>query len=258
MSQYTTEVRYICERAAGLNASAPANEVDNIISAAWNSIFYTRCTFFDESYRAVLCKKILKHYYTREIGAESAGLWKLWMNTKLEEIMPYYNQLYQSALLEFNPLYNTSLTKSSTRTVNKEDENSTEITSNETGTEEIDGTASGSSTGTTAGTSLYSDTPQGSISGLDTGTYLTNATKNSGSTSDSSSSSNSTDRETSSSLTRSEDRAGSEDTTETYSETIAGNSGQNNSESLLKFRETLINIDMMVIDEFKDLFFNLW
>ena len=48
-------------------------------------------------------------------------------------------------------------------------------------------------------------------------------------------------------------------TTEDYIETITGKQGTENFSSLLnKFRETFLNIDMQVIDEFSDLFFGLW
>ena len=104
MSKYTTEVRFICETKAGLDESKGAGNVDNILTNSWDKIFTTNCTFFDNNYRSVLCKKILKHYYLREIAAETVGVWLLWMNTKLEEIMPYYNQLYESALIEYDPL----------------------------------------------------------------------------------------------------------------------------------------------------------
>ena len=99
MSKYTTEVRYICEQKSGLEESKGFNSVDGVIGKSWDKIFTSKVNFFDEDYRQVICKKILKHYYMREIGCETVGLWMLWMNTRLEEIMPYYNQLYESAML---------------------------------------------------------------------------------------------------------------------------------------------------------------
>ena len=92
LSKYTTEVRYICETDSGLDESVGFNSVDEVISKSWNKIFTSKVPFFDEDYRKILCCKILKHYYLREICSETVGLWKLWVNTKLEEIMPYYNQ----------------------------------------------------------------------------------------------------------------------------------------------------------------------
>ena len=109
VSKYTTEVRYICEVAAGLDESKGFSDVDEIIEAAIPSVFSFDFPIFDENYREVICTKILRHYYTREIGLETVGLWKLKMQTKLNEIMPFYNQLYESQLLKFNPLYDVDL-----------------------------------------------------------------------------------------------------------------------------------------------------
>lgn len=49
---------------------------------------------FDDKYRKDLQGKILLHYYTREICEETFGLWKLRLISKLNDIMPYYNQMY--------------------------------------------------------------------------------------------------------------------------------------------------------------------
>jgi len=47
--------------------------------------------------------------------------------------------------------------------------------------------------------------------------------------------------------------------TENYLETIVGKQGTESYSSLLsKYRETFLNIDMQVINEFNDLFFGLW
>ena len=119
VSKYTTEVRFICESKSGLAESKGCDNVDEVLENSWNKIFTTNCTFFDETYRSVLCKKILKHYYLREICSETVGIWKLWMNTKLEEIMPYYNQLYESAKIEFNPMHDVNLTREHKRTENE-------------------------------------------------------------------------------------------------------------------------------------------
>ena len=112
MAKYTTLVRSICEAKGGFDEEMGASHVDTVIGVAWNDIFTTQCHFFDETYRPVLCKKILKHYYMKEIGYETVGLWQMAMNRKLEEIMPYYNKLYESELIEFNPMYNMDLEKS--------------------------------------------------------------------------------------------------------------------------------------------------
>lgn len=56
-----------------------------------------------------LCRKILHKYWFNQIGSETPERFKHYLNQQLEEIMPYYNQLYASELLKFNPLLNHAL-----------------------------------------------------------------------------------------------------------------------------------------------------
>ena len=227
MSKYTTQVRFICESKSGLEVSGGSGDVDNIIANSWNKIFTSKAPFFDEEYRSVLCQKILKHYYLREICCETVGIWTLWMNTRLEEIMPYYNQLYESAKIDFNPMHDVNLTREHKRTEN----------------EKTDGNLTSTNNSTNNSKELYSDTPQGSITNLENSAYLTNATI--------------TENETNSNSDST--TTNNVNTTEDYIETITGKQGTENFSSLLnKFRETFLNIDMQVIDEFSDLFFGLW
>lgn len=110
MSKYTTEVRFICENIAGLGTSTGYNGIDIILEKAAPQIFSFNFPIFDEEYRLPLEKKILKHYYTSEIGLETVGLWRTFLDARMNEIMPYYNQLYQSQLLSFDPLNDVNLT----------------------------------------------------------------------------------------------------------------------------------------------------
>ena len=111
MSKYTTEVRYICETAIGLEESAGYTNVNDILEQCWNKIFNFDFPIFDENYRRTLCIKILKHFYTREIGEETVGLWKLRLDAKMNEIMPYYNKLYEAWAEDFNVLDDTNITR---------------------------------------------------------------------------------------------------------------------------------------------------
>ena len=196
MSKYTTEVRYICEHFSGLTESVGYNDVEQVIKNCLPKVFDFNFPIFDESYRTVLETKILRHYYTREIGLETVGLWKLKLNTKLNEIMPFYNQLYKSELIEFNPLYDVELTRErkiegtgTKDTENGESRNgenhadtsqSSTNNINENGVDNgtVNGTADGTQNQNTSGsgTNMYSDTPQGAITDLQAGKYLTNAT----------------------------------------------------------------------------------
>lgn len=110
MSKYTTEVRFICEESAGLVHSEGYSSIDSVLDKARDKVFDFYFPIFDENYRTTLENKILKHYYTREIGFETVGLWKHFLDVRMNEIMPYYNQLYTSELIKFNPMYDVDLT----------------------------------------------------------------------------------------------------------------------------------------------------
>lgn len=107
MAGYTTEVRTICEEIAG--ESCDYSSTDEIIATAAPRIF-GNYPIFDETHRATLNEKILRHYFFREIGVETVGLWKMLLNTRMREIMPYYNKLYESESLRFNPLWDIDRT----------------------------------------------------------------------------------------------------------------------------------------------------
>ena len=109
MSKFTTEVRFICEVANGMTNSEGYSSTKQIIQTAAPSVFNFDFPIFDEAYRLPLEVKILRHYYTREISEETVGLWKLRLEDRMNEIMPYYNKLYESELLKFNPFYDVDL-----------------------------------------------------------------------------------------------------------------------------------------------------
>ena len=202
MSKYTSEVRFICESLTGHEESSGYDGIDEIIEQAIPLIFSFDFPIFDENYREVLCTKILRHYYTREIGLETYGLWKLKLQTKLNEIMPYYNKLYESELLKFNPLYDVNMTtvnsgsktgestnignNENKRTSNRQDKLSAVQTDEDSRTNTLSGSNTEESDSLTAGNNvnrdMYSDTPQGALTGVESGNYLTNARKVTGET----------------------------------------------------------------------------
>ena len=51
MSKYMTEVRFICEQAAGKTESTGLSDVNDVISAAWSEIF-ENFPIYEESHRA--------------------------------------------------------------------------------------------------------------------------------------------------------------------------------------------------------------
>lgn len=250
MSKYTTEVRFICETASGLGESKGYADVDTIITNAIPKIFTFTFPIFDENYRTVLEKKILKHFYTREICEETVGLWKLRLDAKLNEIMPYYNKLYKSELLEFNPLYTANLTRKKKTNYDSNRNTSNNGTVNSTSNSK----GSGSGTNSNVGLDLYSDTPQGSLTNVENETYLTNVRK----TTDTGNSSSTTSNSTTGNVTNSDTGTDALNSTEDYLETVIGFEGSSASDLLIKYRDTFLNIDMMVIGDLETLFFQLW
>lgn len=298
MSKYTTEVRFLCETEAGLTESAGFNDVFNVIMTAAPKIFNFTWPIFDENYRLPLEIKILRHFYTREICEETVGLWKLRLNDRLNMIMPYYNQLYESELIKFNPLYDVDLLKEhegqshGSHSAEKDsrqgtvETKNTETSSSYENKEDVHGVTvaneDSNNSGETTHWNLYSDTPQGGINGItndldsvSNNTYLTNARKetdentgnNSSVTTGSSqdktagegSQAQSSEEVLASNITGSDKEKRTVTNLDEYTEHITGKQGSGSySKMLLEFRKTFLNIDQMIMDELNDLFFGLW
>lgn len=227
MSQYTTEVRFICEEIAGLTESVGCTDIEDVIDKSWEKIFGTDFPIFDEEYREHLCKKILQHYYTREIAYETPSLWMFKLRVRMNEIMPYYNQMYNSAQLQFDPF------KDFEYSISHEGENSS--------TDSNEYSESGSNTSNNI--NKYSETPQNGLQGVLNGEYLTTASvdDNTGTTSRTSNSENAASHNNK------------------WNELLSGKrNGESYSKLLQEYRNTFVNVDLDIINSLSDLFFNLW
>lgn len=243
MSKYTTEVRFICETLAGIAEQGDYSSINEVIGKAREKIFDFDYPIFDENYRNTLENKILLHYYTQEIGQETYGLWKLRLQAKLNEIMPYYNQLYKSELLEFNPLVDVELETQRTQSGGSKSSGSNSA--------ESQGTSYNDANAELINYGLFSDTPQGGLDGVDSETYLSSANKVKNT---------STNSNTGGSTGKNSGSYNSEiNNTDQYIEHIKGkNGGENYAKKLADFRKTFLNIDMQVIRDLRELFMYLW
>lgn len=306
MSMYTTELRYICETLAGKECSTGLNEVSGIIEKARSQIFSFDYPIYDTAYKSVLETKILRHYYTCEIGQETYGLWKLMLESTMNDIMPYYNLLYKSAQIEFDPMSNIHYIVTHTgsgeenRTGNESASNLNTRTSTNEGKSKSTTTVEGQTNSTDNRTrnlttndtdnttiadkkvDLYSDTPQNGLTDVEAGKYLTNARIDTGNGSTdrtysrteggtdnhtvygSNSSTTGVDGTTSGNssvmdnVSSSNESSSTAKSTDEYVNKYSGWNGGSYSSELLKYRETLMNIDLMIIQELKTLFFGLW
>lgn len=87
-----------------------------------------------------LARKIVDHYYMRELGQETIGLWKHYVKVTMQELMEEYLPLIYSSAIQYDPLVNVDYTETFSRTANN--------------------TGSANS----SGLGVASDTPQGQIS----------------------------------------------------------------------------------------------
>ena len=174
-------------------------ELRNVVK---DSDIFDRCDPFpiwDEKHRGELEKKIIEHYYFRQIGFETVGRFIFMLNVRLREIMPRYNKIYLTTQYKYNPIENYNM--------------------------EEQGTDNRKANGETLG--KYSETPQGAVNNLIEGKYLTNATHG-------------TDK------TEGEEK---------HYFTRHGNIGVTTTQQMIEQeRKITIDLDLMIIDDLKDLF----
>ena len=200
----------------------------------------THYPIFDENYRDTLNNNILNHYYENEIGFETASLFRFYLNQKLNEIMPKYNELYkaQKILIDNNLLLNNvNLTETLSGHNTKQDTNNTTTTTSST--------SQSINNGTSNNKNLFQDTPQGQISNteIDNQTWATNLTLDSNTTNNT--------------INDSSNASGSG--TNSYLKTIIGNNGGKfNIDVLNDIKNNLMNIDLMIINELNDLFMGIF
>jgi hypothetical protein len=188
-----------------------------------NNIGLSNYPIFDAAYRETLNKKIIRHYYNREIGHETVELFVYQMETKMNEIMPLYNQHYKLSLLEVDPLSTISM------------KSLTEMDSTATN----NGSSASNSTSGAKSRAVASETPQTQLApDQDYATALQDNVSDSAATS-----------------TATEDATAVQNGTN--DNTVTGYQGHA-PELVLRARQALVNVDMLVIDELKELFMLIW
>nr|DAR18431.1 MAG TPA: Lower collar protein [Caudoviricetes sp.] len=211
MSNYTVELRKIDEKL-----------IDDALS---------HYTIFSEDYRSTLNSKIKTHFWFNEIGHETIDIFLFQLKVKMNEIMPYYNQMYEAELVKRDPFLTVRMTS----------KNSSSGTTSAT----TESSEHGSSTSSTDAKSraVQSETPQVMLSG--NGDYATGAAD----------STSLTGVKSSSEGTGSQSSTSSSDGTGTASQ--EGFSGS--MASLIQaHRDAIVNIDMMVIAQLEPLFMLVW
>lgn len=176
-------------------------------------------------------EKFFQHFMFYEIGFDNINIFKQHLISTLNDIYPKYKQLYETEIrcqnIDF--MLNKDLKESYIRKLNGESEGNSQATS------------TSDNTSNSNDLSIANDTPQNKVDDLDK--YMTSASKsNSNSTNNSTSNANNTIKNKS-------------NNTEEYELISQGNIGVTSSAELLeKWRNVLINIDLMIFKELENLF----
>lgn len=177
-----------------------------------------------------LAKRIVDHYWMREIGLETPALFQHHAKILMQELMEDKAPLIYSASIKFDPLVNVDYSE----TFEAERANEGHATSN------------GTSTGNTSGLTVSSDTPQGQV---------TKANILAGNYASSTGASEAEDHSTTSGSSTTNDNG-----TESYIKKIKGNSGVSATAQalILQYRNTIRAIDKEIIEECNVLFMGLY
>ena len=177
-----------------------------------------------------LAKKIVDHYFMREIGFETPALFKHYAMVTIQEIMEEKLPLIYSSSIKYDPLVNVDYTEKFERSLEGSANNSGESSSNSS----------------SDSLNINNNTPQTRISkqNLDDGIYASSVNQNESSINDKTTTSNN----------------GFSSSNENYIKNIKGNSGVSATAQKMieQYRENIIAIDRDIINELNTLFMGLY
>lgn len=181
-----------------------------------------------------LAKKIVDHYFMREIGFETPALFKHYAMVTMQEIMEEKLPLIYSSSIKYDPLINVDYTE----TFEREQE----------GTASNNGESNSNSNSNSESLNINNSTPQTRITkqDLETGAYANNVSQ-------SDNNSNINDKTT----TKND---GSSKSNESYKKQVKGNSGVSATAQKMieQYRQNIIAIDRDIIQELNTLFMGLY
>ena len=177
-----------------------------------------------------LAKKIVDHYFMREIGFETPALFKHYAMVTMQEIMEEKLPLIYSSSIKYDPLVNVDYTEKFERSLEGSANNSGESSSNSSSNS----------------LNINNNTPQTRISkqNLDDGIYASSVNQNESSINDRTTTSNN----------------GSSSSNENYIKNVKGNSGVSATAQKMieQYRQNIIAIDRDIINELNSLFMGLY
>lgn len=234
----------------------------------------------EEIMRENLSRAIVRHYLMREIGCETFELWKIMVETRLREIMPYYQELYKTTLfdLDLNNPYHLITTHNQNEYAKRDIDRSGDNTSNGTDDVKENGeTNYGKNTDTkdemggesnTDTSNSHSDFPQASY---EQGDYVTWSEKGNSHSNESSetkgtikeSGKDTVNRKSERSLsTKLEWKDTSKDINDVIMDYIHDVKGHTSNtevlEAIKQWRALILNINLQIINDISDLFMRIY
>lgn len=224
MSKYTFELRRVIDffDRATVEGWFKDYELTDFLTQDEIDVINARGTWSKDK----LAKKIVDHYFMREIGFETPALFRHYVKITMNEIMESKLPLIYSASIKYDPLVNVDYTETFERT--------------------IDNTVSGSDsqTANSSGLTVNSDTPQGQINKTQIleGKYASSTQAGE------------------STQTTSGENEQTGNTEEGSTKRVKGNSGVSATAQKMvqQYRENIIAIDKDIINELNDLFMGLY
>lgn len=270
MAEYTMELREYIESFS--QDTIDSLTTDQIIENGRTKLFDFAYPLYDSSYKTTFETNFIRNFYMREIGFETEGLFKMRLQNWLNLNMPYWNQMYESESLSYNPLENSNRTNTHTKT-NDKTENGTNDTTVSGSSNNTKNTTTNQTNDTTTSENnfdrlLESNNPDSRLE--ITATNGTGVIEYASSIEENSVTNSGTNNETINgtvSDTSSVNQSGTNNTTinntidetETFNQSSSGKIGvQTYPEMIQKHRDIFLRIDKMIFEEMQELFMLLY
>ena len=232
MAKYTIELRKVCDiyKREEVEKWFKSYELEDYLTPEQIEII-TNANIWNKD---KLAKKIVDHYFMREIGFETPALFSHYAKVTMQELMEEKLPLIYSSCIKYDPLINVDYTE----TFEREQE----------GTASNNGESNSNSNSNSESLNINNSTPQTRITkqDLETGAYANNVAQ-------SKNNSNINDKTT----TKND---GSSKSNESYKKQVKGNSGVSATAQKMieQYRQNIIAIDRDIIQELNILFMGLY
>lgn len=232
MAKYTIELRKVCDiyKREDVEKWFKSYELTDFLTPEQIEII-TNANIWNKD---KLAKKIVDHYFMREIGFETPALFSHYAKVTMQELMEEKLPLIYSSCIKYDPLINVDYTE----TFEREQE----------GTATNNGKSNSNSNSNSESLNINNQTPQTRITkqNLDEGIYANSVNQ-------SENNSNITDETTTS-------NDGSSKSNESYKKQVKGNSGVSATAQKMieQYRQNIIAIDRDIIKELNILFMGLY